>query len=148
MARSRALARRPAVHTGPLKETQRRFLKAYVESGTIRDGAIAAKVGRQTHYDWLQQHDAYRIAFQAAKDEAVEGLEAECRKRALARSDLLLMFLLKAHKPAMYRDRWEGKLDTTSVVAELTPAMLKHMSTDELATARTLFRKMLGAGNN
>ena len=33
-------------------------------------------------------------------------------------------------------------------VTEITPAMLKHMSTDELETARTLFRKMLGAGNN
>ena len=117
-----------------------------MESGTIRDGAIAAKVGRQTHYDWLQQHDAYRIAFQAAKDAAVEGLEAECRKRALRRSDVLLIFLLKAHRPAMYRDRWEGKLDTTSIVAPMTPAMLKHMSSDELETARTLFRKMLRAG--
>ncbi len=94
MARSRALARRPAVHTGPLKETQRRFLKAYVSSGTIRDAAIAAKVGRQTHYDWLEQHETYQQAFQAAKDEAVEGLEAECRKRALRRSDVLLIFLL------------------------------------------------------
>ena len=46
----------------------------------------------------------------------------------------------------MYRDRWEGKLDTTVVAAELTPAMLKHMSTDELKTARTLFCKMLRAG--
>ena len=144
MARSRALARRPAVHTGPLKETQRRFLKAYVSSGTIRDAAIAAKVGRQTHYDWLQQHDAYRIAFEAAREECIEGLEAECRKRALARSDILLIFLLKANRPTVYRDRWEGKLDTTSIVAPMTPAMLKHMSTAELEQARTLFRKMLG----
>ena len=59
-----------------------------------------------------------------------------------------MMFLLKAHKPGMYRDRWESKLDTTAVVAELTPAMLRHMSSEELETARTLFRKMLGAGNN
>ena len=117
-----------------------------MESGTIRDGAIAAKVGRQTHYDWLQQHEEYRIAFQAAKEESIEGLEAEARRRALRRSDLLLMFLLKAHKPAMYRDRWEGKLDTPAVVAPLTPAMLRHISTDELETARTLLRKMLGAG--
>ena len=54
------------------------------------------------------------------------------------------MFLLKAHKPGTYRDRWEGKLDTTAVVAPLTPAMLRHMSTAELEQARTLFRKMVG----
>ena len=101
-------------------------------------------MGRQTHYDWLEQHETYQQAFQAAKDESVEGLEAECRKRALRRSDLLLMFLLKAHRPGMYRDRWEGKLDTTSIIAPMTPAMLKHMSSGELEQARVLFRKMLG----
>ena len=59
-----------------------------------------------------------------------------------------MMFLLKAHRPTMYRYRWEGKLDTTAVVAEIKPENLRHMSTAELEQARTLFRKMLGAGNN
>ena len=127
-----------------LKDTQARFLKAYRTGGTILDAAAAAKVGRRTHYDWLERDAAYAAAFAEAKEEAVEGLEAECYKRALNRSDLLLMFLLKAHKPGMYRDRWEGKLDTTAVVAPLTPAMLRHRSTAELEQARTLFRKMVG----
>ncbi len=40
------------------------------------------------------------------------------------------------------------RIDAT-VQAEVIPLEnLKHMSTDELETARTLFRKMLGAGNN
>ena len=54
------------------------------------------------------------------------------------------MFLLKAHRPGTYRDRWEGKLDTTAVVTAIPPGQLKHLSTEELETARTLFRKMVG----
>ena len=133
----------PALQRGPLKgsallraEKQRLFLRAYVKSGTIRDGAIAARVSRQAHYNWLAEHEDYRLAFEAAKEECIEGLEAEARKRALGHSDVLLIFLLKANRPNMYRDRWEGKLDTTSIIAPMTPAMLKHMSSDELEQAR------------
>lgn len=120
------------------------FLKGYIKAGTITDGAAAARVSRQTHYDWFEADEAYARAFEAAKEESIEGLEAECRRRALSRSDILLIFLMKAGRPNVYRDRWEGKLDTTSIIAPMTPAMLKHMSTDELEQARVLFRKMLG----
>ena len=44
----------------------------------------------------------------------------------------------------MYRERWEGKLDTTAVVAEIKPENLRHMTTPELEQARKLFRKMVG----
>ena len=36
-------------------------------------------------------------------EDAVDLLEEEARRRALAGSDLLLIFLLKAHRPQMYR---------------------------------------------
>lgn len=54
------------------------------------------------------------------------------------------MFLLKSHRPTVYRDRWEGKLDTTAVVAEIKPENLRHLTTAELEQASTLFRKMVG----
>ena len=37
----------------------------------------------------------------------MELLEAEARRRAMSVSDTLLIFLLKAHKPGMYREKMD-----------------------------------------
>jgi len=42
-----------------------------------------------------------------AVDAAVDALAAEARTRAFDGSDVLLMFLLKAHRPQVYRDHYD-----------------------------------------
>lgn len=67
----------------------------------------AEGVGRMTYYDWRKAD----LAFAAAADDAIESgtdlLEDEAKRRAtgLMGSDTLLIFLLKARRPAMYRDK-------------------------------------------
>lgn len=106
---------------------KRTFLLAYASGRTIARACDVADVGRQTHYDWLNhehdERDAYRLAFDEAKERRFEVLEQEARRRAvegcatpifdkegnqigteLEYSDVLLIFLMKGSKPEIYRD--------------------------------------------
>lgn len=111
---------------------QSRFLAQYVVHGTILHATRAAKIGRATHDVWMRRSEdgtpadpAYAEAFAKAKEMATECLEREARRRAAEGvlkpvyqggklvghvreySDLLLIFLLKAQRPAVYRERVE-----------------------------------------
>lgn len=109
------------------------FLAAYAENGNLTRAAAAAKMSRQSHYNWLKDPE-YAAAFADAKDEAVDMLEEEARRRArdgvrkykfhsqsgtpllhpatgepyyeLDYSDTLLIFLLKGARPEVYRERY------------------------------------------
>ncbi|MCH7717721.1 MAG: hypothetical protein IH876_16480 [Gemmatimonadetes bacterium] len=131
---------------GPTKEgeenftdAQRAFLECYREMGVIRRACKVAKVGRSSHYEWMEDNPAYRAAFEAAKEDAADTLEAEVFRRAVTGvekpvgwykgvaggkvreySDLLLMFRLKALRPEKYRER----VDVRGVLAHLDVSLL------------------------
>jgi hypothetical protein len=118
--------------------SQDRFLAAYAEHCTVVHACRATGIGRRTHYGWLESDPAYAARFADVKDDAVESLEAEARRRAAEGvlepvyqggkkvgsirkySDTLLIFLLKGAKPDVYRDRVEhtgkngGPIETTA----------------------------------
>ena len=50
---------------------QRALLVAFLETGNVRRACKVAKVARSSHYRWLEQHKAYREAFQ--RGEGVRG---------------------------------------------------------------------------
>ena len=91
----------PASKNGAWKRT---FLKALRDTGNIRVAAQAAGVHRSAPYAARIKSQRFRAEWDKALEEAVELLEAEARRRAIAGSDVLLIFLLKAHKPSMYRE--------------------------------------------
>ena len=62
---------------------QRRFLVAFRECGNVRASCEAAGIARSSHYRWLDEDPEYSEAFEMAKDDAVDLLEAEVRRRAL-----------------------------------------------------------------
>ena len=101
------------------------FLAAFRATGNVRLACEAAEVGRSTHYRWLADA-AYEEAFELAKEDAADILEAEATRRAVEGveeptgwykgvpggyirkySDTLLIFLLKGLRPEVYRDRME-----------------------------------------
>src|SRR5215471_6668881 len=59
----------------------------------------------RNHYYWLRDDPAYKAAYQEARQIAGDNLEREAFKRALASSDLLLIFLLKGAFPDKYKER-------------------------------------------
>ncbi len=107
---------------------KRAFLAAFRETGNVRLAREVAKVGRSSHYRWLEKDPEYREAFDVAKEDAADVLEAEAHRRAVdgweepvgwykgvaggtvrRYSDVLLIFLLKALRPERYRERYEIK---------------------------------------
>ncbi len=67
--------------------------------------ARAAGISRQRCYKARQAEPAFEERWRQAEAEAVERLEVEARRRAMAHSDTLMLGLLRAHKPAMYDPR-------------------------------------------
>jgi hypothetical protein len=108
------------------KGAQTRFLGAFRSSGNVRLAAEAAGVDRSRHYHWLTEDPEYGDEFAAAKEDAIEALEAEVYRRGVQGvdepvgwyrgqaggtvkkySDLLLLALLRAHAPERWRERVE-----------------------------------------
>ena len=101
---------------------KRAFLSAYVKTGTVAGAASAARIGRTSHYEWLEKDKEYASSFAEAKEEATDNLEQEARRRAVdgvlepvfwqgelvgrvrKYSDTLLIFLLKGAHPGKYRE--------------------------------------------
>ena len=98
------------------------FLKSFSETGNIGLAAEHAGVARRTHYKWIASDPEYVEAFEEALEEAIDVLEAEARRRAVEGveeptgwykgqpggyirkySDVLLMFLLNARRPDIYK---------------------------------------------
>lgn len=95
-------------------ERKARFLAAFREDGTVTHAAKIAAIDRATVYRWLEDDDAFAKDYADAKEEGIESLERVARERAKNKSDVLLIFLLKAARPDIYADR--VKTETTNVV--------------------------------
>ena len=89
-----------------------RALEAYREIGTMEGACKAAGISKIVVYDMLKKYPKFRAAWEDAKESFVDGLEEAGIKRAKERSDLLLMFFLKAHRPHLYRENQTPKAAT------------------------------------
>lgn len=107
-----------------------RFLSAYRKCGNITVAAQSAGMARRVHYNWYGEDHDYAKQFDDAQKESTDLLVAEARRRAVVGtrkylyhngkalivkgehvfdsnySDNLLMFLIKANDPALYRDNY------------------------------------------
>jgi len=84
----------------------RRFLEVFRATCNVRLSADAAGIDRDTAYWRRQRDETFAARWAQAEQDAIDVLEAEARRRALSVSDTLLIFLLKAHRPARYRERF------------------------------------------
>ena len=66
---------------------------------------MAAQVSRGHIYRTMEQDDEFRAAFDEAKEEAIELLEATLRQQALSGNTTALIFLLKCLDPGTYNER-------------------------------------------
>jgi len=98
------------------------FLEAFADSGNVTQSCRkrTVRVARQTVYNYRRTDPAFRAAFEAAKEMAVGTLEDAAWSRAKKASDTLLIFLLKAHDPARYREN----ADPLSAKAKHDPVRL------------------------
>lgn len=87
------------------KKARESFLLTLRECGNITAACRAAGISRDTAYRWREQDPEFDKWWDAALDASTDHLEEVAYKRAEEQSDLLLMFLLKARRPALYREQ-------------------------------------------
>jgi len=91
-----------------LQSHQIRFLNAYALGGSVSHACRITKIGRRSPYRWAEKLPVFAQAMQEAKELGVQRLEDWALHRATDAdnpSDRLVEFLLKAHRPAVYRER-------------------------------------------
>jgi hypothetical protein len=139
---------------------QAAFLKAFSAGGIVLRAAQETGVSRRTIYWWLADDPVFKAKFDLAIEDAADLLEAEARRRAefgweepvyqggqqvgVVRkySDALMITLLKAMKPDVYKDRVEA-----DVISKATATIDPRSSSDaELAERLERAAAILRAG--
>lgn len=128
---------------------QAEFLEAFALYGNIVRACMETDIPRRTVYNWKGKNEEghfvdpkFMKLYEVARQEAVAVLEAEAWRRAVdgettpitvagereevdKKSDTLLIFLLKAHAPDKYRDRYDvnhsGSVEHTGTVTLYMP---------------------------
>ena len=106
----------------PIKKQS--FLKALAELGTVTAACKACGIRRDSVYDWRLDDPAFGKGWEDAFATYYDGLEAVAFERAKEKSDLLMIFTLKAGKPEKYHDRIDvkhgGNVTSTVLLAAMT----------------------------
>jgi len=108
------------------------FLKSFRLSGNLTSACCRVGIRKETVYSRKAKDPEFARAFEEAHELAIEDLEAEARKRALSGSDMLLAFLLRAHKPELYGERTtlvhEGQVKAVISVEDLSDEELAKIA--------------------
>lgn len=83
------------------------FLDALAQHGNVSRAARAAKISREWLYQQRHADEDFARQWEQAQSIGLDSLEDVANVRARKMSDTLLIFLLKAHRPEKYRDRYE-----------------------------------------
>ncbi len=107
-------------------ELKKELLAKILEAGYISDACRLVGIDRATYYRWRDSDEDFAAAIDAMEQQAKEArrvrLVKEVERRALAGSDILLMFATKAHDES-YRDRQTVDLNTTGeITVKFVPA--------------------------
>lgn len=112
----------PVDFAANLDDMKKAFLEAYSSTGTVREAADAVGVPTRTAYAWRKNDRAFMEEWdRITHEDILPVLEQVAIERAREKSDLMLMFLMKAYNRKLYDDNFpkEKEKDTTiSVVYE------------------------------
>lgn len=107
---------------------KREFLDALAKTGNISQSAAIARVQRKTVYVWREDDVEFAASWFDCEEAGVDALEAEAKRRALESSDVLLIFMLKSKRRAIFGERQQ----------------IEHTGTLTMAEMRTLLREAEG----
>jgi len=86
------------------KEIKRRFLIAFSRTGVWSHSCERAGVSAAVIRSWLKKDKKFQKKFDQMQEKFVDTLEMVAVQRAVEKSDTLLLALLKANRPAKYRE--------------------------------------------
>ena len=100
------------------------FLKRLAKSPNVSAAARAAKIDRKTAYRVRHASEDFAAAWDDALEQGVDALVENVWTRA-RESDTLAIFMLKSHRPDVYRERTEqaitGDITVKVVYADADP---------------------------
>lgn len=99
-----------------IREWKQNFLAALRDTGNVRLSAKHAGIDRTTAYKAYHSDEEFRRQWDSSIDDAIDTLEGVARQRAMATSDTLLIFLLKAHRPEKYREKYDAKVAVSGTI--------------------------------
>lgn len=81
------------------------FFSELKQCGNVAAACRMAGIDRKTAYNHKNNDVDFAARWDDCLQEAADVLEAEAHRRAIAGSDLLIIFLLKGLRPERYRER-------------------------------------------
>ena len=142
------------------RRRQCKLLEAFRITGTVTVACTKVGIPRRNHYQWLADDQDYATAFRLADEEVTERLTSEAIERATVgaergvyykgtlvdtvrdKSDILLIFLLKARRPDLYRDHYDLPNRPMSLGDAATADLIAALPDDKLAELREATDKM------
>jgi hypothetical protein len=109
---ARAPARSVTRVTARTAKWKQRFLRALRQSPSVKDACRVAGVSRKTAYAHRKLDEVFAERWQETLEGAVDDLEVVAFKRAAEGDSQVLTFLLRCHRPAIYRDVARMEIDT------------------------------------
>jgi len=85
-----------------LSEKQQKFIRTYISSGGITKAALKESSVTRSELDEWKTQASFQKAYKDAQEDWVEELRKAAMLRATSKSDVLLMFLLKAMRPDVF----------------------------------------------
>lgn len=105
------------------------FLRLLKESGQVAECAAELGLSKKQVYAWRAKDQEFADRWdELVNHTIVPQLEQEAVRRALNGSDLLLIFLLKAHKRAFYDDRYVQAQQTPAIRLEIRDVDMKVLA--------------------
>lgn len=146
---------------GTLKKGwQQKFLEVFLDTGLVTEACKEAKIGRTTAYAERQRNESFALAWADIEAETTERMEREAYRRGVEGvekpvfqggkevgrikefSDTLLIFMLKARKPDVYRERVDMR--HSGSVKHDHKHDLSNLTDKELEQFEELVRKAAG----
>jgi hypothetical protein len=146
----------PTGRTDRTPKKKAAFLASFEELHVVSDAAKAAGVARSTVYEWAEKDSEFAKAWDELVDRSTDLLEREAYRRAAVGveepvfyqgkkvgvvkrfSDTLLIVLLKARKPDMYRERVEHTGAGGGPVEHRMRLDLKGLTDEQLAALEAI----------
>ena len=120
------------------------FLSILRDTANVRAACKAAGVTRPVAYTHKWHSKEFAIQWDTALADAVDVLEAAARQRALTISDTLLIFLLKSHRPEVYRETLTLRIEQERILDDTRKLAIERGLDPEQAVAEV--RGLLTSG--
>ena len=99
------MAKTLATLTGKrIRRWQQRFLRSLRKVPNVTTACAAANISRQNAYRQRENDLAFAEKWQDALDKSIDELEARAFALALKGDSRLVEFMLKSHRPSIYRE--------------------------------------------